>query len=643
MRRTISILATISLVFFLAAGTALAGGQQCIDSWDLLAKASPDECFYDVGSDSNQYPLIDSCEPPGQLKTNQAYVWGLTKYGDNMFFGTGPNIHCLVIGGYLGQTDPILTEDYVCEASANPPFGDVRPPGMYMYNDTDGLTSLVGSLGAAQPLRLQTLGIRSAGSHNNVAFLAGPGSGGINIFGFDATTGAFLTATTLTEYSNIRKWLVVGDMLFVGVGSDPTDTVDEGGAVLRWIGKYSTDPAILFDFEVVGDGLDGIASELTEDDGIIYTSTWPGGFQNTAGVWMSPPIADLSPLNPNPNKGWVKVWSASDYEPDPVTAATYGGGAIAVLKDWVYWGTMHVPGTSALAHQGLYYGDDSPPPTEEAIIQMFVGTWRAISIFRGRDLGTPNQEIQLLYGGSALPTVPPGHYNAYLCPGGTHPLTCDASSRSWQTVPNKMGLTPLYGRAGFNNLFNNYCWTMRKGCGKIYVGTMDHSYLVLGGIADIPPEVSEILAEHGYAFGADLYRFDNNRSPAVPVTIDGAGNPMNYGFRTMLCDDEICNLGTANPMNLNPDGGWELYEMTSCYCGIPQKVCKGDFDWDKDVDGTDAKEIQNHFGRCILENPCTNVDPCKGDFDIDSDVDGTDVFEFKADFGRSVMNNPCPE
>jgi hypothetical protein len=557
-----------------------------------------------------------------------------------MFYGTGPNVHCLVINGFLGQSDPILTEDYVCEASANPPFGDLRPPGMYMYNDADGLTNLVGSLGAAQALRVQTVGIRSAGSHNNVAFLAGPGADGINIFGFDATTGAFLAATTLTEYSNIRKWLVVGDMLLVGVGGGGV-TGDEAGAVLRWIGSYSTDPAVLFVFEVVGDGLDGIASELTEADGIVYTSTWPGA-GNTAGVWMSPPIADLSPLNPNPNKGWVKVWSVSDYEPDPVTAAVYGGGAIAVLKDWVYWGTMHVPGTAALAHQGIYYGDDSPPPTEEEVIQMFVGTWRAISIFRGKNFGTPDQKIQLLYGGSALPTVPPGHYNAYLCPGGTHPITCDASERSWQTVPNKMGLTPKYGRAGFNNIFNNYCWTMRNGCNKLYVGTMDHSYLVLGGIIDIPPEASDILAEHGYAFGADLYRFDNTYSAAVPVTIDGAGNPMNYGFRTMLCDDEICNLGTANPMNLNPNGGWELYEMTSCDCKIVQSVCKGDFDWDKDVDGMDVKEISKHFGRSSLRNPCSDEDPCKGDFDLNGAVDADDVQKFFEDFGRNRYNNPCP-
>jgi hypothetical protein len=117
---------------------------------------------------------------------------------------------------------------------------------------------------------------------------------------------------------------------------------------------------------------------------------------------------------------------------------------------------------------------------------------------------------------------------------------------------------------------------------------------------------------------------------------------MNYGFRTMLCDDEICNLGTANPMNLNPNGGWELYEMTSCDCTIVQSVCKGDFDWDKDVDADDVEEFLKHFGRSSLRNPCSDEDPCKGDFDLNGAVDADDVKKFFEDFGRNRYNNPCP-
>jgi hypothetical protein len=35
-------------------------------------------------------------------------------------------------------------------------------------------------------------------------------------------------------------------------------------------------------------------------------------------------------------------------------------------------------------------------------------------------------------------------------------------------------------------------------------------------------------------------------------------------------------------------------------------------------------------------------DMCEGNFDYDKDVDGTDAFVFKTDFGRSALINPCP-
>ena len=35
-------------------------------------------------------------------------------------------------------------------------------------------------------------------------------------------------------------------------------------------------------------------------------------------------------------------------------------------------------------------------------------------------------------------------------------------------------------------------------------------------------------------------------------------------------------------------------------------------------------------------------DFCEGNFDYDKDVDGTDAFQFKTDFGRSAFMNPCP-
>lgn len=49
---------------------------------------------------------------------------------------------------------------------------------------------------------------------------------------------------------------------------------------------------------------------------------------------------------------WKKIRDISAYETDPATADTTGLGAIVSDGEWVYWGTMHLPGVSTLRHFG---------------------------------------------------------------------------------------------------------------------------------------------------------------------------------------------------------------------------------------------------------------------------------------------------
>ena len=105
-------------------------------STEVLAKAQPDECFYDTGDSANAFNLFSPTVPddclkstgagdglsgevkPGTLKVNQAYVWGMAKAGNTLWFGTGPNAQCLVLGTYLQTTDPQDfdgDENYICE------------------------------------------------------------------------------------------------------------------------------------------------------------------------------------------------------------------------------------------------------------------------------------------------------------------------------------------------------------------------------------------------------------------------------------------------------------------------------------------------------------------------------------------------
>jgi hypothetical protein len=438
-----------------------------------------------------------------------------------------------------------------------------------------------------QPYLWRTLGIRSAGAHNGVVFYAGPGiapgqnvPAGVNIFAFDACTGDFLAVTNLPEYSNIRKWLVAKGELYVGVGSL------YGGAVLKWIGDREN----LFEFEVVGSRIDGIVSELCFHEERIFVTTWPGRVEGAAGVseaglWMSPKLDPA--LSSEDTDGWDKVWSMYDYEPDPVTALTYGGGALASFDGYLYWGTMHVPLTAALAHFEVY----GKPEDKLEMIMALLGTWRAISIFRGKNLEGRRWDriIDLRWGKRIDPRytgkVKHSRWNKEFTPriGKRFDPFCGKkiellyvewflpvyTKYGWRLKPNKMGVTgmkPKCGHSGFGNLFNNYCWTMAVYNKELYVGTMDWSYLIFGtldmNVAGYDFSILDKIGLQGPVFGADLYFFPNSNSRAKAVNLEGMGNPMNYGIRTMV-SSEALYLGSANPMNLHEKAGWEFIYLKS--------------------------------------------------------------------------------
>jgi len=520
----------------------------------LLAKAEPDECFFGIGDMRNTYdPYLQfDCD---HNKVNQAYLWGLAKFEDGLWFGTGPNVQCLGIAGYLGIKLPHETGAWVCEfgqSQFSPPLpdsaGDWRPPRIFLYNTVNKtLTEKTPD----DPRISTTLGIRSSGAFRDIAILGGPSLlGGLNLFAFSTETGEYLGSANLPEYSNIRKWLVVNDVLYSAVGN-----TDGGGSVLRWVDDpsdaiYEDDGVPYpFGFKVVG-SLDGFGAELAYHEGCLFVSTWPGeglaGSWVLAGIWMSPEIP-AGGLNESHAESWKKVWQADDYESDLITAATYGGGALASFDGYLYWGTMHVPLVSTVAHFNFY----GPPENMNEALAAVLGTYRAISIFRGRNFGTQDKEIDLVYGMPRLPV-----YNG----------------ANWRIKPNNMGNLPLWGLSGFGNFFNNNTWAMAVYSNQLFVGTMDWSYL--------PYEILNIFleAEIGYVpdrklrlprriFGADLWRFPSADSPAIPESLAGVGNYTSYGIRNIVSGDALY-LGMANPMNLLtdpedglPEGGWELIKL----------------------------------------------------------------------------------
>jgi hypothetical protein len=559
-----------ALVLVVVASAAPASAATTTETYDykLLAKAKVDECFNGIGV---PYPAGPPCAE-GQAKVNQAYVWGLTKVGTDVWFGTGTNNNCLTSGATLDVIDPVLNADYVCEygesqvvkndAEIPPEIGDVRPPQVWLYDSrtkrNTNKSPEITRRGADDVYRLNhTIGLRAAGAYKDTVLLAGPTAEGyVNIFAFDARSHRYLGSTTFNEYGNVRTFLQYGDALYLGVGVGVNGM--SGGAVLRWTGSTRTP----FTFSVVA-SLPVQAADLTAYDGRIAATSWPaeGSGASTdkmAGIWISPLLTDGSPgLNPEDSAGWTQVWNARKYEPDKVVAATYGMGGVASYGGYLWWGSMHVPMKSTKVHQKIY-----PQDTDEAAQAQVKNTQRATSIFRGKNLGTPEQKIELVYGAPQLP--------AY-----------DPIAKTWAV--QSTNYTPLFGKSGFDNPYNNYTWRMTVTDGKLFVGTMDWSYIVQdiigGGKQDAPTLAQEratsmanVAAPDPAGYGGDLWMFAGPEQPATAITRTGMGNYLNYGIRNMIVDGTGLYLGMANPMNLRtdltddvPEGGWELIHLTkSC-------------------------------------------------------------------------------
>ena len=610
---------------------------------ELLAKAEPDECFFGVGDPLNQYPFdFDTQTCDGMPKVNQAYVWGMVKEGDNVWLGTAANMLCTVPGllsiamgdmtGGFGSEDVMAMSNRVaCEYGEGvygqglglPEFlGDWRPPEIFAYNTaTDTLEQKV----PGDALLAETWGVRGAAAADNVVFMGGPNLAGmsqpsptaaLNMWAFNATTGALIGTHTFQEYTDIRKWALIDGELYAGVANNPFFPPNlVGGSILHWIGSEA-DP---FQFEVVGNITDGYPAYLAEHEGRLFATTWAHFDSQGASLWMSP-VIQAGGLTTADADSWERVWVATDYEPDPVTAQTYLGGALHSFDGYLYWGVMFVPMMGASSHMMAYSIDN-----DLHMAAAMLGSFRPISIFRGRDFGTRAEEKEVVYGLPFMPACLP-------LEGGGCPL-------GWKIKKNKMG-PPIAGLAGFGNFFNTYTWAMAADEDGLYVGTFDWSFIMHFMIEQFEAEYGPLPDFELPCFyaGADLYRIRTGDAGAIPVDLAGLDNWSSYGVRFMDMDEDELYLGMANPMNLmtdltddEPEGGWELLRLLHPDCNLAADL--GDFNDDGVVDySNDFGDFIDCFTGPGWPVPCTPAlydDPCCsiGDFDADGDVDASDLFE----------------
>ena len=519
----------------------------------------------------------------------------------------------------------ILDPQYDGSAPDLPPeLGDWRPPSIHYYDLSNAQQEYDIQDREIDPTGLnrlnKTLGLRSAGAIGDVVFLAGPdfgsqdGSKNVNVFAFKSSTADYLGSYVLANYSNIRKWKAINGHLYA-VLAVAADIVDDGnyGHVLKWVGTPDNPfegPDGSAPFAVVG-RLPGGGAELCEyGNDRMAVATWPGGIDEAGvtsdlnltalkhgGIYISVPMpADgLNPAGAATN--FKEAFTYDQYDPDMVRAYTYGGGALAYFDGWLIWGSMHVPYTNQQAMNIAYRAlfdiprttsycrnildpDDTcenlegetedyalreqclaelyaaaPPEIQEeydACVEMkanynIARQDPAISIFRGRNLETDDPEIDVLYGYESMMSLNIRLLTQLKIARGETPGTWWEEGVRWQEKLNLIG-PPVFGEAGFGNPNNNYTWEMRIVNDRLYVGTMDKGTVT-----------GDILSDDA---GADLYSFTSAHQAAVEEDRNGLQNKCNYGFRTMLPGPpDKLYIGTANPFNLMPEGGWELLEV----------------------------------------------------------------------------------
>ncbi|MBI1355236.1 MAG: hypothetical protein GC160_12885 [Acidobacteria bacterium] len=539
-----------------------------------VAKAQPDECYGLLGLN------FPNAGPPcffSQPKVNQSYPWSTTldQSGKKVIIGTAANPHC------LGQARSGLTIPYeakyrawACEFGLSgwvfwtglpAERGDYRPPHILVYDTQnqslkDITPKAQGTRFGFDPAIEETEGLRFSATFGGLILIGGPTlNGEVRLFAFRADTLEYLGTKLFPEFRSVRKGAVIGGDLYLAMGAT------DGGAVIRWTGQLGASPCTnCFDYELVGE-IDGFPAYIIEHEDRIAVSTWPTE-DAFASIQVSRPLNGLK-LTSADASGWTKVFSMDEYEPDPVLAHTYAGGAMASFGGYLVFGTMHLPDLGL----ALFLEQYGAPSTQQDVEATVLGVQRGSSLFRARNLASPQQEVDLLYGSAEFPV-----------------FTAGGGFGQWTLQPNLLPSGkrhPKFGLMGFWNAYNQYVWDIKAWKGRLLVGTFDYSLSfqdisVITRLAKATPGLDPSVVptlEAGLGSligpipndgGGDLWTTTHIDEPFLPEARAGLGNAANWGVRNLLAVGDDMMAAMANPANLltdlfdnKPEGGWELVRL----------------------------------------------------------------------------------
>lgn len=133
-------------------------------------------------------------------------------------------------------------------------------------------------------------------------------------------------------------------------------------------------------------------------------------------------------------------------------------------------------------------------------------------------------------------------------PTGTQIFRFDSSDKWERVMPQpfttKLGIEESLN--GFADPLNLYLWRFAEYNGKLYAGTFDarSALELVGSSAGLSLDGLNLWDPSGF----DLYATTDGKT-WYPETVDGCGDPWNYGARTLLTNPTTGDLylGTANP------------------------------------------------------------------------------------------------
>lgn len=527
-----------------------------------------DGCHFGVGDERNTYdPMGIDCEDckarGGKLKANGSYAWGMVAHDGKVYWSTNNNYLCMP--GYsqvATGTNVEFVENncWVCEYQKGTRgaevgiYGDIVPPRIFEYDVKQGV---VKDITPDYELLGMCQGLRSATYHNGVVLFGGPSikggsstsSGSSCFVAYSTAQGKFIGSSDMAsvdgcQITNVRRWIVIDDVLYCGVGITDPEGVKKG-AILRWYGNES-DP---FNFKIVG-YTTGDVAELEYHKGHIYAGTWPSALAST-GLFRSP-IVPEGGFIPEMAADWEPVWKFSQYEINQASISNAYIGPMCSYKGRLYWGMF-----------GCTYGVAAGAIRKYGTLKSakalawILGAMRPTTVWSTDNFNTPD-DVELLYGESELTRY-------------------DAETDTWEILPNGAGYQPRYGRSGFGNPFTCYSWAMSSYKDKMYLGTMDMSDLIEPGLSmmlsqdtgETPESVINWQSVLNYLIemskpyqGYECLVMDDPDQPMKLVTDNGFGNPAAYGIRNMIPYDNSLFIGTANPLNLHEDGGWQIKRLT---------------------------------------------------------------------------------